>query len=137
MDLAYKEKAVRKLWRSLSESVVVVEGRNDEKALKEIGIDAVAVKAVGRTEKIIEKAVSLSGGGKKKIVLLFDYDAEGRRKAKYFRDAFFNAGFMASVGEWNKLSQLFKIRTIEDLPRAYDELMDEIAAGKRRTTERA
>ncbi len=129
MDLQYKQKAVAKLWRALLDSVVVVEGRKDELALREVGIAAATVRANGRTEKIIERALALAAT--KKIVLLFDYDAEGRRKTRYFEEAFFNAGSRASAAEWNKLSQLFKIRTIEDLPTAYFELMEEISAGKK------
>ena len=129
MNLQYKEKSAAKLWRSLSESVVLVEGKNDERALKEVGISAKTVRANGRTERIIERAIAAAHN--RKIVLLFDYDAEGRRKTKYFEDAFFHAGAMASVVEWKRLSQLFKIRTIEDLPTAYWELMEEVAAGKK------
>ncbi|MFH1106832.1 MAG: hypothetical protein V1787_02965 [Candidatus Micrarchaeota archaeon] len=137
MDLVYREKAAAKLWRALSDAVVLVEGKNDERALREVGITAATVRAAGRTEKILEKATAIAAAGNKKIVLLFDYDAEGRRKMTFFEEAFFNAGGRASVVEWRRLRELFGLRTVEDLPTAYWELMDEIAAGKRRAIPRA
>jgi len=129
MDIFEKETLLKKIIRKMQDSVLVVEGKNDEKALREIGIESKIVKANGKTEKIIEK---IKEGKSAKISLLFDFDEEGKRKTDFFREALHHEDVNADTELRKNVGMLFRIMTIEDLPRVYEELTEEIENQKRK-----
>ena len=129
MNLQDKELRVKKLWRRLNERLLVVEGKNDVAALREVGVYSTIVTAVGKPERIIRKAIAEAG--KLKISLLFDYDREGRRKTLFFHEMFFHEDCNADMQLHKELRNLFPIITIEELPNAYFDLMETIALHKK------
>ncbi len=118
MDPDYKLKLLKKTLLELKNGLLLVEGKNDLKALHELGIGGNVLTATGRNEQIVRKAISSLEPGQK-LVLLFDYDEEGERKARYFGDMFLHEGVSANTVIRRKLRMLLGINTIEDLPTAY------------------
>ena len=129
MDLQEKEKFLKKLWRQLNESLLVVEGKNDVKALREVGVYTTIITANGKPERIVKKAVLEAD--RRPVSLLFDYDQEGQRKTFFYNELFFNADCNADLQARKRLRQLFPVHTIEDLPNAYFDLLETIALQKK------
>ncbi len=133
MDIEEKEHRVKKLWRKLNEHFILVEGKNDVAALREVGIYTQALTAVGKPERTIRKAIALAG--KLPIALLFDYDLEGDRKTWFYHEMFYNEDCNADLMLRKELKELFPIKTIEDLPHAYFDWSETAALHKKFTRE--
>ena len=104
---------------SLQRKTVLVEGKNDVAALKQLGVDADFVTATGRNEDVVRKAA------KGQIVLLFDFDGEGRRKEKFFRELLHNEGLSVLDAPRRKIRRAFGTLTIEELPARYEKMIEE------------
>ncbi len=129
MDLQDKEKFLRKLWRKLNESLLVVEGKKDVHALREVGIYTSIIAANGKPERVIGRAIEEAGD--RPVSLMFDYDKEGERKTLFYNEMFYNADCNVDMRLHRQLRQLFPVKTIEDLPNAYFDLMETIALQKK------
>ena len=126
MDAVSKQKQLKKTLEALAQSVVVVEGVHDQKALAKAGVKAETV-AVGanRLEDAIKKIGAKALG--KRVVLLTDFDAEGKRKEKELREALHSHGVRVDAITRRKVKRLFPISTIEQLPYALEKLEEELA----------
>lgn len=127
MDAESKQKLLRNTISALEEGVLVVEGKRDQEALQKAGVQAltVAVRAE-KLESIVRKIASKALAGKQ-IVLLVDFDQEGRRKEAELREALLNAGVKVHGGTRANFRRLFRVSTIEQLPAALEKLKEEIA----------
>lgn len=125
MKPPFKKRLLQKTLAQLGESLVVVEGDKDEKALRNVGVRARVVKVRGLSvEKVVEKIVEESNG--KRVVLLVDFDREGKRKEKELKQALAELGFSAGDSVRKNFRELFRINTVEQLPYALQRIEKEI-----------
>ncbi|MBU1197681.1 hypothetical protein KJ765_04170 [Candidatus Micrarchaeota archaeon] len=129
VDLKEKDIRLKKLWKKLNDALLVVEGKHDVAALREVGVYAPVITANGKPERIVQKVIAQARG--KPVVLLFDYDREGTRKTLFYNELFFAEDCNADLQPHKQLKQLLPLNTIEDLPTAYYDVMEEIALEKR------
>ncbi len=115
MNVEEKAELLSRTINELAGRTAVVEGRRDAEALKEAGVRARAVIAAGKPERIVEKAGP-------RVVLLFDFDEEGERKAKVFFELFRAAGAEVDLLSRKRFRQALGIRTFEELPAKIREL---------------
>lgn len=109
----------------LEKSVVVVEGKKDEKALRNVGFQGVVLAANGSVERFVAKVGCIAEN--KKIALLFDYDGEGKRKTRFFKERFQLEGIRADDLLWKKLRLALGLRVVEELVSKLSELNDRIS----------
>jgi 5S rRNA maturation endonuclease (ribonuclease M5) len=110
-----------KALNALTGRVVLVEGKNDKTALTCLGVSADIRLAHGIPLRFVER--HQSAFKEKGVVLLFDFDAEGRRKNAVFTDLLlaYSAPPLSAVR--TRIRRVFGVRTIEDLPSRYEELL--------------
>src|SRR3989344_3666144 len=120
-----QDKFLKKILLELKNGLLLVEGKNDLEALKELGIAGNVIWANGQNEQIGENALSKLEKGQK-LILLFDLDAEGERKTQFFRGQFLGEGVDADIEMRKMVRALFGITTMEELPRAYNDLLAEL-----------
>ncbi len=126
MDAESKRKLLGKTIASLEQSVVVVEGKRDQLALQKAGIQCLSVAVAGRKlEETIKKIGALALG--KRVVLLTDFDEEGKRKEKELREALLHQGVKADIATRRNFRHLFRLSTVEQLPFALERLEKEVA----------
>jgi len=117
-----RKKLFAKTMASLENSVVVVEGKKDERALRNAGFQGVVLTASGKTESIVAKVARLAKN--KQVALLFDYDGEGRRKTRFFKERFLLEGISADDLLWKKMRVALGLRVVEELVSKLSELND-------------
>lgn len=110
---------LEKISKNLSGRVILVEGKKDKQAL-ELLLDAKIFLAVGKPEKILEK---LPGN---KVVLLFDFDEEGKRKTKFFKVFLEENGFSVDSKISLSLRSALGFLFVEDAYKKYLELKGEL-----------
>jgi len=88
MNAVERLRETGRLLRTLETRVIVVEGERDEAALRGIGINAPVIQATGSVERLVARVLRASRGRDKSVALLFDWDAEGRRKVRFFEARF-------------------------------------------------
>ena len=112
-----------KFLRSLEQKIVLVEGKHDVDAFHSLGLHPRLLKAVGKPEKVMRKALKLSGEEPKSIVLLFDYDDEGIRKNEEFENLFNCEGLgpVLDRAPRKRLQAFLGLKTIEELKAKYEE----------------
>ncbi|MFH0922511.1 MAG: toprim domain-containing protein [Candidatus Micrarchaeota archaeon] len=125
MKLLERLKLFEKTMAGLEKSVVIVEGKKDEAALREVGFAGVVLTANGSVERFVAKACRIAGS--KQIALLFDYDVEGRRKTRFFKERFELEGIRADDLLWKKLRVALGLRVVEELVSKLVELNKKIS----------
>ncbi|PIO03535.1 hypothetical protein COX85_02430 [Candidatus Micrarchaeota archaeon CG_4_10_14_0_2_um_filter_55_9] len=105
------------------EKTVIVEGKHDVDALHRLGLRPSLLKAVGKPENVVARALELSGARPKSVVLLFDYDDEGKRKNEEFEHLFSCGGFGFVLDRLprKRLKTFLGLRTIEEIAAKYEE----------------
>ncbi|MDP2717818.1 MAG: hypothetical protein Q8P02_03685 [Candidatus Micrarchaeota archaeon] len=106
---------------ALSGKIVLVEGKNDAAALARLGVRADIRLAHGKPLRFVER--HLFALKQKGVVLLFDFDAEGRRKNAVFSELLLAYGAKPLAAVRKRFERVFGVRTIEDLPARMDELL--------------
>lgn len=134
--LKWKEKLAKRLFDSLNESLVLVEGARDERALREIGVSSKIFHAVGSPSKLVERILGCPGSRARRVVLLLDYDQEGERKARFFSEVLAGEGLRVDLDSRRLLRRLLGVRIVEEIPGAWRELIEEIERGKRARRQR-
>ncbi len=120
-----KRKLLAKLREKLSSETVFVEGAKDVKAIEKAGFGAGAIAVNSRRpQRVVEKSIGQVDG--KEVLLLFDFDEEGRRKTMEFEGLVRSAGGRVDAAGRKAFRALFRLRTIEELPTALIELEKEI-----------
>ncbi|PIT85300.1 hypothetical protein COU36_04030 [Candidatus Micrarchaeota archaeon CG10_big_fil_rev_8_21_14_0_10_59_7] len=105
--LLRKKKEIDKVFHSLDSTVVLVEGKRDEAALRAAGVTAPIVLAGGRkAERVAEEAEAFG----KPVALLFDWDGEGERKTREYSEL-----MGADTRLRKKMKRLLGLRTVEEL----------------------
>jgi len=122
-----KKKFLAKTLAELSEAVVLVEGKRDAAALEEIGVSAGVIEAAGRKpERVISVALSRLKP-KQKVVLLFDYDAEGDRKAREFEELFSAEGIFCDGVRRKNFRRLLGVSQVEQSVAALEKIKQELS----------
>lgn len=126
MNAQNKQKLLGKTIAALEQSVVVVEGKRDVLALQKAGVKCTTIAVAGKKlEDAIKKIGALALG--KRVVLLTDFDGEGKRLEKELRTALLSHGVKADSATRSNFRQLFRINTVEQLPFALERLEQELA----------
>lgn len=149
MEVEAKRKLLAKVRRGLGESVIVVEGKRDERALREtLAPTAETVKAGGRSaDAVARRAVEAFDDGRKKtggeltaektaeqkIVVLTDFDAEGERHASEITDALNALGVAPDASLRRNFVRLLGVKCVEDAPTALERLGDALESKTRKT----
>ena len=107
----YKE--FLKLINNESNAIIVVEGKNDRKALEFWGIKLPIVTYRGPTFAFVEY-VEAKFTTMKEIILLLDCDKEGKQLKKQLKQAFSEKGFKVNTYFWVKLMS-FGVTYVEGL----------------------
>ena len=102
-------------------SVAVVEGPNDEKALRALGITGKAAQLSKRTYS--ELAEQLAGECRE-VVLLTDFDAYGNKAAKGLRDSFLNECVRVDMSFRTRFKKLLGYTEFEDVPSLFENEMN-------------
>ena len=95
---------------------IIVEGPNDEKALRELGINGEIIPA--KTLKSFIHVISeIEGCGQKEVILLLDFDRRGREWTKRLMQNLEGMRIKANVLFWNGLLNLAgrEIKDVEGL----------------------
>jgi len=116
------EKLAQLLERLVAEAtkstLIVVEGRNDIEALKEMAIQGniISVKTAGRS--FLDVLTEIEEQNVSKVILLLDFDRRGREWTKRLKQRLEEKRIKVDISFWNKLRALVghDIKDIEGLP---------------------
>ncbi|MDH5782409.1 MAG: toprim domain-containing protein, partial [Candidatus Bathyarchaeota archaeon] len=99
-------------------TLIVVEGRNDIEALKELAIQGniISVKTAGRS--FLDVLTEIEEQNVSKVVLLLDFDRRGREWTKRLKQRLEEKRIKVDISFWNKLRALVRhdIKDVEGLP---------------------
>lgn len=112
---------LEKTLQLLEGRVVLVEGKRDQKALEALGVNAFVFAPHGPPLRWVEKHASLCQ--ETGVVLLFDFDADGRRLTHRFTEFLLAYGVSPKARIRKRFERVFGVRTVEDVPSRYDELL--------------
>ena len=116
------EKLAQLLERLVAEAtkstLIVVEGRNDIEALKELAIQGniISVKTAGRS--FLDVLTEIEEQNVSKVILLLDFDRRGREWTKRLKQRLEEKRIKVDISFWNKLRALVRhdIKDVEGLP---------------------
>jgi len=98
-------------------AIAVVEGPNDEKALRALGIDgAVAQLSKRPYSELAEKLA----GKCREVIILTDFDAYGKKAAKGLRDSFLNECVRVDLSIRTRFKKLLGYTEFEDVPSLFE-----------------
>jgi 5S rRNA maturation endonuclease (ribonuclease M5) len=102
---------------SKSGKPVIVEGRKDEQALKSLGVTGKMVFAKKGLKTIIDVISEIEDKCPKEVILMLDFDREGRELTEKLRNHMEKAGIKANIHYWIKLSSLTgrEVKDVEGL----------------------
>lgn len=124
MSTRLKEKAeqIQQILEQLAEESksgkpVIVEGRKDEQALKSLGVTGKMVFAKKGLKTIIDVISEIEDKCPKEVILMLDFDREGRELTEKLRNHMEKAGIKANIHYWIKLSSLTgrEVKDVEGL----------------------
>lgn len=113
------KKLLKNLMEKLSQSYVIVEGKKDVKAMREIGIESNPY-----TKKSIERA-------KGKVIVLTDLDKEGERLAKEIEGKLKENTNVEEIdiNTRKRLSSLLNLRHFEEIKKKLEKFIEKIEGG--------
>ncbi|NYZ79904.1 toprim domain-containing protein [Candidatus Micrarchaeota archaeon] len=95
---------------------VIVEGKNDKKAMETFGVKNAVLIHTGTLQKLAETTTS------KKVILITDYDRRGEILKKTLSELFKNEGITVDHEYRKRIRRLTGFITVEELPSKYEEL---------------
>lgn len=124
MDVLEKLGKIEKLIGQLNYGnfILIVEGKRDMAALRNLGLTAKIIAAVGRPEQLVSKIVATG----KKPVILFDFDETGIERTKRLAELLENEGVVPDITVRNKFRGLLGIRFFEESDSRFEKLKIEI-----------
>ncbi|MFC2175266.1 toprim domain-containing protein [archaeon] len=98
-------------------AIAVVEGPNDEKALRALGIDG-KVAQLSKTpySELAEKLAKNC----REVIILTDFDAYGEKAAKGLRDSFLNECVRVDLSFRTRFKKLLGYTVFEDVPSLFE-----------------
>ncbi|NUN11567.1 toprim domain-containing protein [Candidatus Micrarchaeota archaeon] len=118
MNSVKKLDLLEKTLSKLAGKTILVEGKKDKLALEKL-VDAKIETAVGKPFQVINKLSS------KKVVLLFDFDEEGKRKTSFFKQFLEENGFSVDTSIALRLRSCLGFLYVEDAYVKYEKLLGE------------
>ncbi len=100
---------------------VVVEGKRDEAALRDSGIECHIMRAVKPPEALVNELVRRS----EKPVILFDFDETGNERTKRLEELLISSGVVPDTLMRTKFRHLLGVRFFEDIDVKLRELKEE------------
>jgi 5S rRNA maturation endonuclease (ribonuclease M5) len=132
--LKEKEEKIQQIIAKLAEESakgkpVVVEGKKDEHALRDLGINGLVltVKTGGKT--FLEATAEIEQLGVSEVVLLLDFDRRGKEGTQRLQQGLERAKIKMDMRFWRDLGALVSrdIRCIESLPTYLSTLKEKVA----------
>jgi len=108
--LERKAKLLARVLAHLDDSVVIVEGKKDAEALREIGVKGKVLLASGRVKGICEKISA------EEAVVLTDNDEAGKELAEILRDELEACNIRADLQARRDLHYVLGLNTVEEIP---------------------
>jgi len=96
---------------------IIVEGRKDEQALKRLGVTGKIVFAKKGLKTIIDVVSEIEDKNPKEVILMLDFDREGRELTEKLKNHMEKAGIKTNIHYWIKLSSLTgrEVKDVEGL----------------------
>lgn len=117
-----KLRAALKLVQLVNEKfVLVVEGKRDAAALRNIGVECEIVTAVGRTEPLVNKILSK----RRKVALLFDFDKAGEEKLRYLSTLLLASDCVTDESIRRRFQRVFGLRFFEETDSKFEKIQEE------------
>lgn len=92
---------------------VVVEGKNDKKALRQIGLEGTIYTLSSTSMNGLAEVISRKN---KKVIILTDLDDFGEKAAKKLRDFFLNEAVKPNLVFRTRFRKLLGVTCFEDMP---------------------
>ncbi|MDO8340117.1 MAG: toprim domain-containing protein [Candidatus Burarchaeum sp.] len=131
--LERKEKLLGRVLAKLDESVVIVEGKKDVWALRNIGVKGKLMEASGRVKGICPRlgvAACEAGLNADEVVVLTDADGAGEELAAMLVGELDANGVKPNLQVRRDLRFVLGFRTVEEIPRKLEEFREKVR-GKR------
>lgn len=109
--------------KEVGDSLVIVEGINDKKALLKIGINNIFAISGKSLCEVLEKVKNSS------VIILTDFDEEGKKKEKNLMRLFQSNGIKVDFSFRKKFRSTFKVQKIEEI-NSFTKLLEEDIHGK-------
>ena len=119
--LAGLDKLVAKL--NASEVVLLVEGKRDKAALRNVGLTASIIEANGGKEQLAKRIIA----SQQKPVILFDFDRTGNERAAQLAELLLRFDCVADVETRKKFRLFLGMRCFEEVDSKLDRMLSEIA----------
>ena len=96
---------------------IIVEGRKDEQALKSLGVIGKIVFVKKGLKTIIDVVSEIEDKSPKEVILMLDFDREGRELTEKLKNHMEKEGIKANIHYWIKLSSLTgrEVKDVEGL----------------------
>jgi len=121
--LQEKQEKIQKIIDKLIEAsekgkAIIVEGKKDNQALKELGVNGVILTVKSGGKSFLEATWEIEKLGAKEVVLLLDFDRRGREGTKRLQQDLERAQIKVNLRFWRELKGLISrdIQCIESLP---------------------
>ena len=124
MNPLEKRGKVDKLIARLNNEILVVEGKRDEAALRDIGVTGDIVIAVGNIERLVNRIASKCRG--EPAVILFDFDETGNERTSQLSERLIHEGFPPDIATRKTLRRLLGLRFFEEADSKYDKLLEQV-----------
>ncbi len=126
MDTSEKLKQCKKLLSILNQGnyVLVVEGKRDKAALRNVGITCEVITATGKPEHIVNKIVQLCVNGTKPA-LLFDFDEAGEEHLTRLTELCLASDCIVDVNLRKKFKLIFGMRCFEEVDNRFEKILQE------------
>lgn len=118
--LERKARLLARVLAKLDESVVIVEGKKDAEALRELGVKGTIVLASGRVKGICTKINA------EEAVVLTDNDKAGKELAGLVRDELEACNIRADLQARRDLHYVLGLNTVEEMPRKMKEFREKL-----------
>ncbi len=97
---------------------VVVEGKKDSEALRELGVSGTILNVKTAGKSFLEAVAEIEASGASEVILLLDFDRRGKQGTKRLLQDLEHAKVKVNLGFWLELKALVghDIQCIESLP---------------------
>ncbi len=127
-----EEKIQQIIYRLTEESAkdkpIVVEGKKDAQALRELGVDGRILEVKTGGKSFLEATVEIEKLGAREVILLLDFDRRGREGTKRVRESLERAKIKVNIKFWRELQALVgrEIQCIESLTSYLNTLQEKV-----------
>jgi 5S rRNA maturation endonuclease (ribonuclease M5) len=119
--LERKEKLLARVLAKLDESVVIVEGKKDVRALRSVGVKGRLVEASGRVKGIVCRLSDAD-----EVIVLTDADEAGEELASMLVGELEANGVRPDMQVRRDLRFVLGFRTVEEIPRKLEEFREKL-----------